>query len=288
MRGDHLRARLANRDSVLMPGVWDSLSAKLAVEADFDTVFVSGYCVSATMLGKPDFGFLTQTEMAEVARRVCAAAPNTSVVVDADTGYGGPLNAIRTVELWEQAGAAGMFLEDQVWPKRCGHMPGKQVVPAEDWLAKLRAAVEHRTHLHITARTDARAMNGLDDAIERAKMARDLGVDAVFIEAPESVAELERIAAELSDVTLVANMVETGKTPLLTPAELAELGFHLIVSPLSGLFTMVHAIRESLALLRTEGSLRGHLDRLVAFDDFGALVGLGDQFALEQRYNQTP
>jgi 2-methylisocitrate lyase-like PEP mutase family enzyme len=167
-------------------------------------------------------------------------------------------------------------------------MPGKQVVPAEDWLAKLRAAVEHRTHLHITARTDARAMNGLDDAIERAKMARDLGVDAVFIEAPESVAELERIAAELSDVTLVANMVETGKTPLLTPTELAELGFHLIVSPLSGLFTMVHAIRESLALLRTEGSLRGHLDRLVAFDDFGALVGLGDQFALEQRYNQTP
>ena len=288
MRGDHLRARLANRNSVLMPGVWDSLSAKLAVEADFDTVFVSGYCVSATMLGKPDFGFLTQTEMAEVARRVCAAAPNTSVVVDADTGYGGPLNAIRTVELWEQAGAAGMFLEDQVWPKRCGHMPGKQVVPAEDWLAKLRAAVEHRTHLHITARTDARAMNGLDDAIERAKMARDLGVDAVFIEAPESVAELERIAAELSDVTLVANMVETGKTPLLTPAELAELGFHLIVSPLSGLFTMVHAIRESLALLRTEGSLRSHLDRLVAFDDFGALVGLGDQFALEQRYNQTP
>lgn len=288
MRGDHLRARLANRDSVLMPGVWDSLSAKLAVEAEFDTVFVSGYCVSATMLGKPDFGFLTQTEMAEVARRVCAAAPNTSVVVDADTGYGGPLNAIRTVELWEQAGAAGMFLEDQVWPKRCGHMPGKQVVPVEDWLAKLRAAVEHRTHLHITARTDARAMNGLDDAIERAKMARDLGVDAVFIEAPESVAELERIAAELRDVTLVANMVETGKTPLLTPTELAELGFHLIVSPLSGLFTMVHAIRESLALLRTEGSLRSHLDRLVAFDDFGALVGLGDQFALEQRYNQTP
>ena len=288
MRGDHLRARLANRDSVLMPGVWDSLSAKLAVEAEFDTVFVSGYCVSATMLGKPDFGFLTQTEMAEVARRVCAAAPNTSVVVDADTGYGGPLNAIRTVELWEQAGAAGMFLEDQVWPKRCGHMPGKQVVPTEDWLAKLRAVVDHRTHLHITARTDARAMNGLDDALERAKMARDLGVDAVFIEAPESVAELERIAAELRDVTLVANMVETGKTPLLTPTELAELGFHLIVSPLSGLFTMVHAIRESLALLRTEGSLRGHLDRLVAFDDFGALVGLGDQFALEQRYNQTP
>lgn len=288
MRGDHLRARLANRDSVLMPGVWDSLSAKLAVEAEFDTVFVSGYCVSATMLGKPDFGFLTQTEMAEVARRVCAAAPNTSVVVDADTGYGGPLNAIRTVELWEQAGAAGMFLEDQVWPKRCGHMPGKQVVPTEDWLAKLRAAVDHRTHLHITARTDARAMNGLDNAIERAKMARDLGVDAIFIEAPESVAELERIAAELSDVTLVANMVETGKTPLLTPAELAELGFHLIVSPLSGLFTMVHAIRESLALLRNDGSLREHLDRLVAFDDFGALVGLGDQFALEQRYNQTP
>ncbi|CAB4881606.1 unannotated protein [freshwater metagenome] len=284
MNGDHLRARLDGGESVLMPGVWDALSAKLAAEASFDTVFVSGFCVSGTSLGKPDFGFLTQTEMAEAARRICAATPDTIVVVDADTGYGNPLNTIRTVELWEHAGAAGMFVEDQVWPKRCGHMAGKQVVPVQDWLAKLRAAVDHRTHLHITARTDARAAVGLDDAIERAKMARDAGVDAVFVEAPESIAEMERIATELRDITLVANMVETGKTPLLTPAELDDLGFRLIVSPLSALFSMVHAIRESLAILRDQGSLRAHLDRLVAFDDFGRIVGLDQQYALEQRY----
>lgn len=267
-----------------MPGVWDPLSTMLAAEANFSTVFVSGYCVSATMLAKPDFGFLTQIEMAETARRICAANPDTMVVVDADTGYGGPLNTIRTVELWEQAGSAGIFIEDQVWPKRCGHMPGKQVVPVEDWLAKLRAAVDHRTHLHVTARTDARGAIGLAEAIERAKMARDVGVDALFVEAPESVGEMELIASELGGCTLVANMVETGKTPLLTPEELADLGFRMIVSPLSALFTMVHAVRKSLALLHAEGSLRGHLERLVSFDEFGRLLGLDAQYELERRY----
>lgn len=287
MNGRHLRDLLAQGETVLMPGVWDPLSTMLAAEANFNTVFVSGYCVSAAMLGKPDFGFLTQIEMAETARRICAANPETMVVVDADTGYGGPLNTIRTVELWEQAGAAGIFIEDQVWPKRCGHMPGKQVVATNDWLAKLRAAVDHRTHLHVTARTDARGAIGLTEAIERAKMARDVGVDALFVEAPESVVELERIASELSDCTLVANMVEAGKTPLLTPTELADIGFRLIVSPLSALFTMVRAVRESLALLHAKGSLRDDLDRLVTFDDFGRLVGLDAHFALEQKYATT-
>jgi 2-methylisocitrate lyase-like PEP mutase family enzyme len=286
--GTDLRARLGAGSSVLMPGVWDALSAKLAAEAEFSTVFLSGYCVSGTLLGLPDFGFLTQTEMAEVARRVCSAAPGLNVVVDADTGYGNPLNTIRTVELWRQAGASGLFLEDQVWPKRCGHMAGKQVIERGDWLAKLRAACDRRTErgfdLHVTARTDARAAIGLDEAIERARMARDTGVDALFVEAPESIAEMERIAAALPDITLVANMVETGRTPLLTPAELADLGFRLIVSPLSLLFSQVQAIRTSLALLRDEGSLRGHLDRLVEFADFGRVVGLDEQYATEQRY----
>ncbi len=269
-----LRGRLAAGESVLMPGVWDALSAKLCAQAGCTTVFLSGYAVSGTLLGAPDIGLLTQTEMAEVARRVCGAVPSLDVVVDADTGYGNPINTIRTVELWEQAGAAGMFLEDQVWPKRCGHMAGKQVIDRDDWLAKLRAACDHRTSLHVTARTDARAVVGLDEAIERARMARDTGVDALFVEAPESVAEMERIAASLPDVTLVANMVETGRTPLLTPAELAELGFRLIVSPLSLLFSAVKALEESLVLLREEGSLRGHLDRLVDFAGFTELVGL--------------
>jgi methylisocitrate lyase len=206
------------------------------------------------------------------------------VVVDADTGYGNPLNVIRTIELWEQAGAAGLFLEDQVWPKRCGHMAGKQVVPAEEWLAKLRAATDSRHHLFVTARTDARAAIGLDDAIERARMARDTGVDALFVEAPESIAELEAIAAALPDITLVANMVETGKTPLLTPKELADLSFRLVVSPLSMLFSAVAAMQAALADLRAEGTLRGHLDRLVSFDDFARLVDLDANYQLDARY----
>lgn len=281
---ERLRARLAAGESVLMPGVWDALSARLADAAGMSTVFLSGYCVSGTLLGVPDFGLLTQTEMAEVARRVCAAAPEVSVVVDADTGYGNPVNTRRTVELWEQAGAAGLFLEDQVWPKRCGHMAGKQVIERQDWLMKLRAACDHRTDLHVTARTDARAAIGLDEAIERGRMARDLGVDAVFVEAPESIAELEAIAAALPGVTLVANMVETGRTPLLTPRELADLGFLLIVSPLSLLFTAVRAMQSSLQLLLAEGSLRGHLDRLVEFEEFGRIVGLPEMFEIEQQY----
>jgi methylisocitrate lyase len=148
------------------------------------------------------------------------------------------------------------------------------VVPREDWLAKLRAAVEHRTHLHVTARTDARAAVGLDDALERARMARDTGVDAVFVEAPESIAELEAIAAALPGTTLVANMVETGRTPLLTPPELAELGFTLIVSPLSALFAMVKAVQDALDSLRSAGSLREELDRLIDFEEFGDIVDL--------------
>jgi methylisocitrate lyase len=274
MTGEHLRRRLAAGESVLMPGVWDALSVRLAAQAGFETVFLSGYCVSGTLLGLPDVGYLTQAEMAAAAARVCAANPETTVVVDADTGYGNPLNVARTVELWEQAGASGLFLEDQVWPKRCGHMAGKQVVPREDWLGKLHAAVEHRTHLHVTARTDARAAVGLDDALERARMARDAGVDAVFVEAPESIAELEAIAAALPGTTLVANMVETGKTPLLTPEELADLGFNLIVSPLSALFAMVKAVQGALGSLRTAGSLRDELDRLVDFEEFGRIVDL--------------
>ncbi len=267
-----------------MPGVWDPLSARLAARAGFDVVFLSGYAVSGTLLGRPDVGALTQTEMAEVAGRVCPAVPDTMVVVDADTGYGNALNVVRTVELWEAAGATGLFLEDQVWPKRCGHMAGKQVVERGEWLAKLAAARDHRSHLFVTARTDARAPLGLDEAIERGRMAADLGVDAVFVEAPESVAELERIAAGLPGLTLVANMVETGRTPLLTPSELADLGFRLIVSPLSGLFAAVQALGQAYGRLVEAGTLRDDLDSLVSFDTFTDLVGLPQAQDLDTRY----
>lgn len=286
MSGTTLRWRLSAAESVLMPGVWDALSARIAEQAGFGTVFLSGYAVSGTLLGMPDYGYLTQTEMAEVARRVCTANPNLEVVVDADTGYGNALNTMRTVELWQQAGASGMFLEDQVWPKRCGHMAGKQVIDTEDWLSKLRAAVHASGDLHITARTDARAAIGLQEAIERAKMARDTGVDALFVEAPETIGELEQIAAALPDITLVANMVETGRTPLLTPKELAELGFLLIVSPLSGLFTMAKAMQRSMEVLREEGSLRDHLGYLVDFGEFGEIVELPRHIEIEQRFRR--
>jgi methylisocitrate lyase len=284
MNGDDLRARLSTGEPVLMPGVWDAMSARLCTQAGHEVAFLSGYCTSATLLGLPDFGYLTQGEMAEVARRVCRAAPDLMVIVDADTGYGNPLNTIRTVELWEAAGATGLFLEDQVWPKKCGHMAGKQVVPQDEWLAKLKAAVTNRTSLHITARTDARAAVSLDEAIERAKRALDVGVDAVFVEAPESVEELERIAAELPGCVRVANMIETGKTPLLTPAELHDLGFDLIVAPLGGLYAAVKAIQGIYARLAADGTLREDLSALVSFDEFNALVDLDEHYATEERF----
>ena len=284
-RSADLRNRLSAHESVLMPGVWDPLSALIVQNSGFSTAFVSGFAVSGTLLGRPDVGYLTQTEMAEVAQRVCSSVSNLNVVVDADTGYGDPMTVRRTVELWEQAGAAGLFLEDQVWPKRCGHMDGKQVVEREDWLAKLRAACDHREHLHVTARTDARAAVSLNEAIERAKMARDCGVDALFVEAPQSVDEMEAIANALPDITLVANMVEKGKTPLLTPSELADLGFRLIVSPLSLLLSAVQAMITAAQRLAHDGSLRTYLDDVAPFDSFTDLVGLPDHLANEKRYS---
>ncbi len=282
-RSSNLRARLNAGESIVMPGVWDALSARLVHQAGFSTAFVSGFAVSGTLLGKPDVGFLTQVEMGAVAQRVCDAAPLLNAVVDADTGYGNPMNVRRTVEIWEQSGAAGMFLEDQVWPKRCGHMAGKQVVSREDWLAKLRAACDHRQHLFVTARTDARAAVSLDEAIERARMARDTGVDALFIEAPESIAEMEAIARALPDITLVANMVEKGMTPLLTPQELADLGFRLIVSPLSLLLAATKAIGDAAQVLAAAGTMRESLENLVSFDSFTDIVGLPEHLATEQR-----
>ena len=279
-----LRHRLNVGESVLLPGVWDPLSALIVQRAGFSAAFVSGFAVSGSLLGRPDVGFLTQTEMAEVARRVCSAVPELNVIVDADTGYGNPMNVRRTVELWESAGAAGLFLEDQVWPKRCGHMDGKQVVSREDWLDKLRAVCDRQNSLYVTARTDARAAVSLNEAIERAKMARDIGVDAVFIEAPESVSEMEIIANELPDVVLVANMVETGKTPLLALNELAQLGFRLVISPLSLLLAATQSMSQAASQLAMTGTMREHLDDVSTFESFTDLVGLPEHQAREKRF----
>jgi 2-methylisocitrate lyase-like PEP mutase family enzyme len=250
-------------------------------------MFISGYSVSAARLGTPDFGYLTQPEIADVARGVCANSGGRPVIVDADTGYGNALNTMRTAHMLHAAGAAGIFLEDQEWPKKCGHFAGKRVVPREDWLAKLRAVVDLREEgvdLFLVARTDARAAVSLDEAIERANAAREIGVDAIFVEAPRSEDELRRVAAEVPDTVRVANMIEGGRTPLYTPAELHELGYDLIVTPLSGLFAATKALREAYGALRAEGTLRERLDRLVSFSEFESVVDLDGHRALEQRY----
>jgi 2-methylisocitrate lyase-like PEP mutase family enzyme len=284
MDGDHLRSLLRSDETVLMPGVWDALSARMASDAGFQVVFLSGYATAATLLGLPDFGYLTQAEMADVARRVCRTVGGAAVVVDGDTGGGNALNTIRTVELFESAGAAGIFLEDQVWPKKCGHMAGKRVVPRDEWLGKLQAALDHRWRLFIVARTDARAAESLDEAILRARMAAELGVDAVFVEAPESVEEMEAVVDALPGVVLVANMIEAGRTPLLTPAELHGLGYDLIVSPLSGLFAMAKSVSTAYHVLADQGSLRDHLDLVTGFDEFNRMVDLDGHYRLEGRY----
>ncbi|HEX2699254.1 MAG TPA: isocitrate lyase/PEP mutase family protein [Acidimicrobiales bacterium] len=284
MDGDALRARLVAGETVILAGCFDALSARLAVAAGFDALFLSGYCTSATLLGLPDFGYLTQTEMAEVARRVCRTVPGAQVVVDGDTGYGNPLNTIRTVELYEAAGGAGIFLEDQVWPKKCGHMAGKKVVPRDEWLAKLRAALDVREHLFVTARTDARAAIGLDEACERVRMAADLGVDAIFVEAPESPEEMEAVAKATPGCIRVANMIEGGRTPLRTPAELHELGFDLIVSPLTGLLAAARQMAQAYAVLQEKGTLRDDLELVLSFDQFSPVVELDRHYATEARY----
>jgi methylisocitrate lyase len=280
-----IRTRLLSGGAPLvMPGVFDALSARIAAAAGFEVVFVSGYGVSATQLGEPDFGILTQTEVVAAATRICGAV-EVPVLIDADTGYGNAVNVVRTVRELGRAGAAGIFLEDQVWPKRCGHMRGKRVIPVEEQVAKLRAAVAARGDgdLFIVARTDARQAIGLDDAIARALAYREAGADALFVEAPQSLDELREIGRRLPG-PLVANMVEEGVTPQLPPAELAALGFQLIVYPLSGLFAATRAMQEIYARLRADGHTLAVRDRLMTFSEFNVLVGLDEKYALDERF----
>jgi 2-methylisocitrate lyase-like PEP mutase family enzyme len=271
-------------DTVLMPGLYDALTARIAARLGFDVVFISGYSVSATRLGEPDFGFLTQTEMVDAARAVCRVS-TAPVIVDADTGYGNAVNVLRTVRELQDAGAAGVFLEDQVWPKKCGHMAGKRVVESAEHAAKIRAAVDARGErdLFVVARTDARQPLGLEDAIERCLAYKEAGADALFVEAPQSIEELERIAASLPG-PLVANMVERGVTPHLSCSELRELGFSLVICPLAALYAATRAVIEVLTELRDQETTAGAYERMVTFDEFNALVELDARYADESRY----
>ena len=276
---------LVASDTILMPGVYDAITARIAARLGFDIVFISGYSVSAARLGEPDFGFLTESEMADAARSVTRVS-NAPVIVDADTGYGNAVNVMRTVSDFQDAGAAGVFLEDQVWPKKCGHFAGKQVIAAPEHAAKIQAAADARGErdLFIVARTDARQPLGVEEAIDRCLAYKEAGADALFVEAPRSLEELERIADALPP-PLVANMIERGVTPHLSRSELEQLGFQLIVCPLAALYAAAKAITDVLTELRDQETTAAMVDRMLAFDEFGEIVGLADRYADEARYS---
>jgi methylisocitrate lyase len=238
---------------------------------------VSGYALSATRLAAGDLGLVTQTEVLDAAARVCAAV-QVPVVVDADTGYGNERNVARTVEELIRLGAAGCFLEDQVWPKRCGHLDGKQVVALEEYLPKLRAALDARgaAAFHVTARTDARAVHGIDEAILRAQAFAAAGADAVFVEAPESADEMARVRTALpASVALVANMVEGGRTPVRPAGELAAAGYGIVVAPLTGLLAASRALERAYAALHRDGASQAVAADLTSFGEMNALLGVG-------------
>jgi methylisocitrate lyase len=268
----------------LSVGVWDALSAKLAERAGFELLFLSGFAVAGTQLGEPDFGLLTQTETLQAARRILEAV-RTPLIVDGDTGHGGPLNVQRLVRELVRLGAAGVLLEDQVWPKRCGHMRDKQVIPAEEHVQKLRAAVDARgaAPLRILGRTDARGPLGLDEAIRRGRLYREAGADIIFVEAPTSRDELARIGREVPG-PLMANMVEGGVTPILPLDELRALGFEYVVYPLTGLLGAARALERAFRELVAKGTSRNDDEARMSFAEFTELVGLSEKYAAADRY----
>lgn len=270
--------------SIAFPGIFDTLSAKLAERVGFPMGFVSGYSVAATAIGEPDMGLLTQTELIDRARRICMSV-RIPVIVDADTGYGNPLNVHRTVNELIAAGAAGCFLEDQVWPKRCGHMRNKKVIDREEYIDKIRAAVDARAgrDFFIVARTDALAIHGMDEAIARVTAARDAGANASFVEAPASLEDLVEIGKR-SPWPNVANMIEGGKTPVLPKEQLVQLGFQIILYPLAGIFSAAKVMEEVFRKLQQEGTTLGFAQRLMTFTEFNRLIGVEERYALAERF----
>ena len=280
-----VHAILEQRQAAVFPGVYDTLSARIAERAGFELAFISGYAVSATYIGEPDIGLLTQTEIVERARRICRSV-DIPIIVDADTGYGNALNVARTVRELIDAGAAGCFLEDQRWPKRCGHMRGKSVVARGEYLARIRAAVDARrdADFFIVARTDAIADGGFDEALARAEAARAAGADATFVEAPRSPEELAAVGRRAPKPT-VANMIERGRTPLRSRDELADLGFQLILYPLTGLLAAARALESVYGRLRDAGDTAGQEHRLFDFERFNDLLGADEKQALAESYD---
>jgi 2-methylisocitrate lyase-like PEP mutase family enzyme len=280
---------LASGEMVLAPGCYDALGARLIEEAGFNAAYMTGFGTAAARLGRPDVGLLTLTEMADNARHL-AQAVEIPVIADADTGYGNPINVIRTVQEYEAAGVAAVHIEDQVMPKKCGHMEGKQLIGSDEMVAKVEAAVAARRSpgFLIIARTDARGPEGLDAAIERARSCREAGADVLFIEAPQSQQEIETIARSFEHVPLLFNYAEGGKTPPVTHEQLRRLGFSIVIFPISTLLTATAAIRAALARIKADGTPIELLGEMLPFNDFLDFIGLPEIRELEERFATEP
>jgi 2-methylisocitrate lyase-like PEP mutase family enzyme len=274
-----------DRTPVVAPGCFDALSARLVEHAGFEVAYMTGFGTSASLLGRPDVGLLGRSEMVDNARRI-AAAISVPLLADADTGYGGTLDVIRTVRDYVGAGVAGLHLEDQMSPKRCGHMDDKQVVDVETMTAKVRAADAAREghDLVLIARTDARATDGVDEAIRRASAYLDAGADMLFVEALVDLGEIERVAREFAGVPLLFNWAEGGKTPPLTYDEIAGLGFAMIITPIGPLLAATAAMGTHLAALKASGTPAPFVDTLMPFAEFNELIGLPDALDLDARF----
>jgi 2,3-dimethylmalate lyase len=284
-----LRELLETEEMVLAPGCYDALGGRLVEEAGFDAVYMTGFGSAASRLGRPDVGLMTMSEMVDNARRI-AAAVAVPVIADADTGYGNPVNVIRTVQEYEAAGVQAIHIEDQVMPKRCGHMDGKQVIPVAEMEAKVAAAVAARRNadLLIIARTDARAVEGLDAALHRARRYREAGADMLFVEAPQSQDEIAAIARTFAGVPLLFNYAEGGKTPAVDHAFLRERGFKLVIFPLSLMLAATAAMREVLGRIRSDGTPVDVLASLPGFGAFLDFIGLPEVHELDRRFAAVP
>jgi 2-methylisocitrate lyase-like PEP mutase family enzyme len=280
-----LRSLLLRERPLLAPGCYDALSARLVEDAGFSAAYMTGFGSTAGLLARPDVGLLTMTEMVDNARRIVEAI-DIPLIADADTGYGNPVNVVRTVSEYERAGVAAIHLEDQVMPKKCGHMDGKQVIPAREMVEKVRAAVDARRSRDflIIARTDAAAVEGLEAAIERGHLYEEAGADLLFIEAPRSEEDIAAVAEAFRGVPLLFNYAEGGKTPLLDLERLAELGFAVVIFPLSTLLAATGAMRAVLERIRLDGTPRAALHELPSFAGFLDMIGLPEVRNLENRY----
>ena len=279
-----LSSMIKSKKPLVIPGVYDAIGAKIAEKVGFNAMFQTGYGTSATLFGMPDYGFIGATETVDNARRISNAI-SVPLIVDSDTGYGNALSVWKLVKELEAAGAAGIFLEDQKWPKRCGHMQGKDVISQEEYTEKLGAAIDARENKDfiIVARTDSRATEGLDKAIERGLQNKKTGADAVFIEAPKSLGEMKRIGKEIK-APLVANMIEGGATPINSAETLSKIGFNIILYPLSVLFANTFATMNILKELKNTGTTSKYKQKVVNFDQFNNLVELDKFKKMETKY----